>query len=184
MSTGAIALRGGFFTRGDDGIHIANLRCTGNESSLIDCPFIRDPFCFHFEDAGVICPPRVPLNCTTGDVRLMDGTNLYEGRVELCLHGRWGTVCDDSWDSKDAAVVCRQLGYTENGVAFAISNAAFGVGEGFIVLDEVQCVGNETSLLGCRARDVGAHNCLPSEDAGVFCPSELKVLYHYIIVIQ
>lgn len=45
----------------------------------------------------------------------MDGDHKYEGRVELCLHGRWGTICDDYWDFREAAVICRQLGFTENG---------------------------------------------------------------------
>ena len=49
--------------------------------------------------------------CTEGDVRLVGGGNKFEGRVEVCFGGQWGTVCGDipRWGSNNAIVVCRQL---------------------------------------------------------------------------
>ena len=61
-------------------------------------------------------------NCTDGDIRLRDGSNEREGRVEICIEGTWGTICDGSWDSRDADVVCSQLGFPTLGEAFQYAN--------------------------------------------------------------
>ena len=45
----------------------------------------------------------------------------------------------------------------------------FGPGAGFILLDDVSCTGNEANLTQCQHNGLGVHNCVPSEDAGVFC---------------
>ena len=55
------------------------------------------------------------IDCADGDVRLVDGDNAYEGRVEICVSQVWSTVCHTGWGSEDARVVCRQLGFTPIG---------------------------------------------------------------------
>ena len=64
-----------------------------------------------------ICLYCIPAPCTTGQVRLVGGNLINEGRVEICLSNVWGTVCDNGWSTTDVAVVCGQLGYSREGKA-------------------------------------------------------------------
>ena len=107
------------------------------------------------------------ISITEGTIRLVDGLSSSEGRVEISFNGEWGTVCDDAWDIDDANVVCRSLGFA--GAFEAVSSAGFGEGTGTIVLDDVNCSGNESSILECSNRGLGVHNCGHAEDAGVRC---------------
>ena len=53
--------------------------------------------------------------CSSGEARLAGGNVAIEGRVEVCVNSEWVTVCDVSWDSVDAGVICGQLGYLQSG---------------------------------------------------------------------
>ena len=54
-----------------------------------------------------------PADCTNGETRLVDGPAYREGRVEVCMDGRWGTVCSDNQQLITA--VCTPLGYPGGG---------------------------------------------------------------------
>ena len=130
----------------------------------------------------------VHTGCSDGDIRLTNGTNSSEGRVEICFNNEWGTVCGQMWNNTDAAVVCRQLKFASNGISiqfnqckilFTIINyfigseplsGAFGEGTGRIWLDNVQCSGSERQLRDCMADSSGINSCTHAQDAGVRCP--------------
>ncbi|XP_062310761.1 galectin-3-binding protein A-like [Osmerus eperlanus] len=107
---------------------------------------------------------RTPLE---GDVRLVGGRALSEGRVEIYHSGKWGTVCDDGWDLAEAQVVCRQLQFPA--AEAAVSGGTYGEGSGSIWLDDMDCKGTEKSLSSCTFKDWALTDCSHKEDAGVVC---------------
>ena len=55
------------------------------------------------------------FRCCDGAIRLSGVSLANEGRVEICQSGEWKTVCDNNWSKNEARVVCRQLGYSDQG---------------------------------------------------------------------
>ena len=100
---------------------------------------------------------------STAPVRLANGNNDLEGRVEIYYSFQWGTVCDHDWDSDDATVVCRQLGFV-GGTAYRGSH--FGYSYVQTWLDEVRCDGTEASLDQCPHAGWGNSQLLLQEQRG------------------
>lgn len=162
--------------------------CTGNESGLLECPYSQLSNCSaNSMPVGVVC--KVP--CANGDLRVIGGGSMYEGRLEVCRGDSWGTICQDSWGSFDAIVACRQLGFSsiskiKHGFpssvitpgsisillsqtgAVAFGEAKFGEGIGAIHLTQVQCTGEESNLMQCSASNA-TDSCHHSMDVGIMC---------------
>ncbi|XP_039705138.1 scavenger receptor cysteine-rich domain-containing group B protein isoform X4 [Pteropus medius] len=176
----------GHFGYGRGPVLLDNVGCAGTETRLSDCFHLGwgQHNCGHHEDAGALCSgpeelglqvqqdgsetTRVPTpRPRDGHLRLANGAHRCEGRVELFLGQRWGTVCDDAWDLRAASVLCHQLGCGQ--ALAAPGEAHFGPGRGPILLDNVKCRGDESTLLLCSHIRWDAHNCDHSEDASVLC---------------
>ena len=147
--------------RGSGNIHLNNIKCNGLEGSLWSCKRNQGSGNCITGDVGVICH----------FIRLVNGSNAYEGRVEVWRDGQWGTVCDVDWDDNDAQVVCRQLGLPyENAVA--VKGNSFGPGTRKSLLHGVGCTGSEEGLLLCRLEESGRETC---DHAGVICEPPIRL---------
>ncbi|KAM7074453.1 antigen WC1.1-like [Ciconia maguari] len=144
------------------------VQCGERNSSFWQCPSTpwHPKSCDDLRD-------ETHISCNDREkIRAVGGENGCSGRVEIWHRGSWGTVCDDSWDMRDAAVACRQLGCGP--AVSALDEAAFGEGTGPIWLEQVECRGTEPSLQDCWARPGDSGACRHKEDAAVRCSAQLS----------
>ncbi|KAL3847952.1 hypothetical protein ACJMK2_018841 [Sinanodonta woodiana] len=123
-----------------------NITCFGNEQSIDECMNgVPLRSCLLSETVVVRCVgEKVMASSGNRDgfsVRLVDGYNANEGKVEIGVNGTWRRVANtnNSWGNKEANVICSMLGYRSN-------NAT---GFHTPTLTEVRCVGNETTFERC-----------------------------------
>ncbi|XP_028833197.1 neurotrypsin isoform X2 [Denticeps clupeoides] len=136
------------------------------------------PWCFFRSDRGRI--DWGYCDCKQGSVRLQGGRSRLDGAVEVYLNGVWGSICSNSWDDRDAAVVCRQLGQGYKARAHCSSLSRLGFSP--VHWQAVECSGEEDQLLQCpktawnggqcSQRQIAAVTCTPQEDA-LFVPVRL-----------
>lgn len=106
------------------------------------------------------------------DLRLVDGTADFNGRVEVYYNNTWGTICGHNFDRVDADFICKKLGF-EHGVSEIRRNAFFGQGSGPIWLDNLECHEYTTNIASCRSQDWGEHdNCDHTQDVGLICKAD------------
>ncbi|XP_040277038.1 CD5 antigen-like isoform X1 [Bufo bufo] len=149
--------------KGSGAIWMNEVKCTGDERSLSECPVtpLTKHKCAHKQEVWVTC--REPFQA-----RLVDGPSRCIGRLEVYHDGQWGSVCDDHWDDKDANVICSQIN-CGSCQPYMRRRKRFGQSQGKIWLDDVECSGDEPSLEECKHRVWSYNDCTHMEDVSVYC---------------
>merc|ERR1719237_293074 len=145
------------FGRVNSTFRMDDVKCTGNEDSLLDCQHNTEDNCGASEGAGVICDR---------EVELVGGSGPHEGNI---LVGGL-PVCDDGHDAQNALVVCRMLGFVRGTPTL---ESQFGQVNSTFRMDQVECTGNESTLLDCPHNT--EDDCGADEGAGVICYSDTAI---------
>ncbi|KAF5284904.1 hypothetical protein FQA39_LY16859 [Lamprigera yunnana] len=106
------------------------------------------------------------------EISLVGGENKDEGRIQIKAFGKIGYVCDDKFGLRNADVVCKELG-SPLGAAEVKGSSYYAQDvkdtSVLYLMDDVTCLGNESSLRDCDFNGWGVSNCEPQEIVGVVC---------------
>ena len=142
--------------------------------------FMLDPFSFRHVSE------RIPKKAKP-TIRLMGGEGMSDGRLEIKVEDKWGSILLDQFDLRGAAVACTQLGFgTNGGVSIyrytgkeqekMTSNQSSSVVPSPIIAADVRCKGTETTLQTCSGRfgtntSSTVSNILTAKLVGIRCPT-------------
>ncbi|CAH3104910.1 unnamed protein product, partial [Porites lobata] len=141
-------------------------RCEGNETEVTNCYHDRwSSYCSNRKEAYVTCITA----------RLVGGQTPSEGLVQVYHNNTWGWVCADHWNKRNADVACRMMDF--NG-SLSLNFSHKDVKTNFkVLLNKINCFGNESSLFECRHDGLRSQNCEPGlRKAGVICRSKVRLV--------
>jgi hypothetical protein len=126
--------------------------------------------CTDNDDVSVMCyTSRIWDNPFAGMVRLVDGYFTNQGRIEVYCNGLWGTICERSFDHRDAIVICNQLGYNSyKAVNFTTVSSVSSNKP--IWLNNVKCTSNSSCVSECQLCPFQPiSDCSHNEDVHIAC---------------
>ncbi|XP_018427288.1 PREDICTED: deleted in malignant brain tumors 1 protein-like [Nanorana parkeri] len=137
--------------------------CKGTEPDLKQCTrtALGNHKCPTWDTAGVICTGKAET------LRLVDGPDHCEGRVEVLHNKTWGRVLGHQWDMTEAEVVCRQLHCGDAIGSFRLKEPAAGP----VTWHSVTCEGSEKHIEDCSVTIDGSSvaSTNPATDVGAIC---------------
>ena len=140
---------------------------TGNEDTKQNAEVISGPqYCQGSDNPGNVTADP----CAVQGVVCLKGGDDHEGNVHVGNGRIPKPVCDDSWDTEDGLVVCKQLGF--HGIVRVTKESAFGNVSPNFYMDNVGCLGSESEITECDYNK--NDDCGATEGAGVTCDRRSK----------
>jgi hypothetical protein len=152
-------------------IALDKISCMEDDLHVLSCSYNTTNNCNHFQDVAVVCD-RTKLWSVSpynGQIRLVEGRYVSQGKLEVYCNGQWGTVCDDLFEIDEANTVCQHLGYT-NAVSFSQFGPYGNNTNQPIWLDNVRCSSVQSCLSLCQmCPEKEWHDCVHAEDITIQC---------------
>ncbi|XP_052763290.1 deleted in malignant brain tumors 1 protein-like [Mya arenaria] len=139
-SNGEVNVHGRYSNETFQNFTVTNLDCTGQEEGITECKS-DEWMTGHCPPNGALevnCRPHTPLRLRNSS------NNASSGIVEAFFDGSWLTICNNGFDDKAAAVVCRGLGYK------AGESEASQTYDGSINIYHITCKGTENDISECQ----------------------------------
>lgn len=115
------------------------------------------------------------------DIRILDykGIITNQGRVEIRVNGRWGTICNKKNNIESAKRICKDLGYNDGHWASTDGKSGFcksfkgndycGSENSKIIFSDISCDKDSENFSICLKKNANSNECKHENDAIISC---------------